>query len=194
MEPMSLNNKTFSLPSDARQKLRDVARDSIRHGLENGEPVPINPDDHAPPLQQMGASFVTLERGKRLRGCLGTVNACRPLIRDVAENAYGSAFRDPRFPPLIPTEFDDLTITISVLSPPSLITFQSEEDLLSQLLPGIDGLILEEGAHRSTFLPLVWESLPTPRTFLQELKRKAGLPAGYWSTSLRVLRYTAEKV
>jgi uncharacterized protein len=191
---MPFSSKSFSLPRDARQNLRAVARASIQHGLECGEPLPIIADEHIPLLQQTGASFVTLQRKQQLRGCIGTVNACRPLIKDVAENAYGSAFRDPRFPPLAAAELNGLAITISLLSPPHPIPCQSEKDLLAQLRPGIDGLILEADAHRSTFLPLVWELLPTPQAFFRELKRKAGLSPSYWSASLRISRYTVEKV
>ena len=120
------------------------------------------------------------------------LEACRPLVEDVAENACAAAFDDPRFEPLSKEEFDELDIHISVLSPPEEMTFVSEKDLLERVRPGVDGLILQEGGRRGTFLPSVWEELPDKELFLMHLKMKAGLPNTYWSDSLRVFRYTAE--
>ena len=98
----------------------------------------------------------------------------------------------PRFQPVSASEFGDLEIHISVLSPPEPMIFTSEADLLRQIRPGIDGLILEDGAYRGTFLPSVWEQLPDPAQFLAHLKMKAGLPPNYWSDTLKVSRYTTE--
>ncbi len=111
---------------------------------------------------------------------------------DIAENSWAAAFSDPRFPPVNKGELERIEIHLSILSKPELIRFSSEENLISQLRPGIDGLILEEGLHRGTFLPSVWESLNEPALFLAHLKQKAGLPTGYWSDNLKVLRYTTE--
>ena len=110
----------------------------------------------------------------------------------MAHNAFSAAFQDPRFPPLDDSETADLTLDISVLGTPEAMTFSSEQDLLRQLRPGVDGLIMEERGQRGTFLPSVWESLPQPVDFLRQLKRKAGLPESYWSDTLRVWRYTTE--
>ena len=120
------------------------------------------------------------------------LEAYQPLINDVAENAFKAAFNDPRFPPLNAEEFTDLTIHVSVLGKPEAIAFTDENDLLQQIRPGIDGLILEDGHHRGTFLPSVWESLPTAREFLRHLKQKAGLDTDYWSDTLRISRYTTQ--
>ncbi|ADE16627.1 AMMECR1 domain protein [Nitrosococcus halophilus Nc 4] len=190
---MSFNNPPL-FSSEERQRLREIAHDSIRHGLERGEPLPIELDSYPPLIQRIGANFVTLTWENQLRGCVGTLDAYRPLVLDVAENAYASAFRDPRFPSLTADEFERLTITVSILTPPLLMTFENEQDLIFQLRPGVDGLVLEEGMLRGTFLPAVWEILPDPRLFLKELKRKIGLPPEHWSNSLRVLRYTVEKI
>ena len=145
-----------------------------------------------PELKEERATFVTLTIGGALRGCIGMLEACRPLVEDVAENACAAAFDDPRFEPLSKEEFDELDIHISVLSPPEEMTFVSEKDLLERVRPGVDGLILQEGGRRGTFLPSVWEELPDKELFLMHLKMKAGLPNTYWSDSLRVFRYTAE--
>jgi AmmeMemoRadiSam system protein A len=120
------------------------------------------------------------------------LEACRPLAEDVAENACAAAFEDPRFEPLTKKEFEKLEIHISVLSPPEELIFSSKENLLSQIRPGTDGLILQDGFRRGTFLPSVWEELPSKELFLAHLKQKAGLPADYWSDTLRVFRYTTE--
>lgn len=175
-----------------RELLLDVAEESIRYGLDHGTAWQPDPEDYAPPLREWRATFVTLQREGMLRGCIGSLEARRPLVSDVAENAYAAAFRDPRFPPLSPTEWRGLDIHLSILSPPEPLHFDSEQGLIAQLRPGIDGLILSEGGLRGTFLPSVWASLPEPAAFLLHLKQKAGLPAHYWSDTLTVCHYTTE--
>lgn len=182
----------MTFDTNAKQILRDIARASIRHGLAYGRALAINPAELPAALQQKAATFVTLEIGGELRGCIGTLEAQRPLAADVAENAFRAAFNDSRFPPLARNEEDQLAIHISVLSPPVLMRVRDEADLLRQLRPGIDGIVLTEGTRRGTFLPGVWEQLPEPRNFLAHLKQKAGLPADYWSPAIRVERYTCE--
>ena len=172
--------------------LRKVARLSIESGLRDGRPLMPDTARYPRPLREPGASFVTLNRQGQLRGCIGSLEAHRPLVEDVAHNAHAAAFSDPRFPPLRAKELADLEIHISVLSPATPLQFDSEAELVRQLRPGVDGLILEDGYHRGTFLPSVWESLPAPADFLRQLKLKAGLPADYWSDSLRVSRYQTE--
>jgi len=179
---------TFS--DQDKQRLLQIAKDSIRCGLDTGHPLKLNLSDCSASLLQMGASFVTLEKGGALRGCIGTLQAYQMVAQDVADHAFAAAFSDPRFPPLEEGEFSNLEIHISILSAAEEMHFTSEQDLLAQLRPGIDGLILEEGHQRGTFLPSVWESLATPTEFLQHLKQKAGLPMSYWSNSVRVSRYT----
>ncbi|HEB86563.1 MAG TPA: AmmeMemoRadiSam system protein A [Gammaproteobacteria bacterium] len=174
--------------------LLDIARASISNGLKQGRSLPIRLGDYPSALQAPRASFVTLQINAQLRGCIGSLEAFRPLVEDVAENAFAAAFRDPRFPPVTEKEFDQLDYHISILSPSEPLEFKSENDLLNKLRPGVDGLVLEEGGRRGTFLPSVWESLPHPRQFLAQLKVKAGLPADYWSNSIKVKRYVVEDV
>jgi hypothetical protein len=181
-----------ALDPDARRRLIATAWRSIRHGLDRGAPWRPDPDDFPPALRAPGAAFVTLHRAGALRGCIGHLAACQPLVMDVADNAYAAAFRDPRFERLEPWELTGLELDCSVLTPAQPMTFADEADLLRQLRPGIDGLILEDGAARGTFLPSVWESLPAPAQFLAELKRKAGLPRRHWSPTLTVARYHTE--
>lgn len=175
-----------------QSQLLALARQSIVHGLETGRPLPVNLDDYPAALRQIRATFVTLERGGRLRGCIGMLEAVRPLAQDVAENAFAAAFRDPRFPPLSNGELAGLDLHISVLNPATAMSFDSEAALIAQLRPGVDGVILQEGGRRGTFLPAVWDDLPDPKQFLQHLKQKAGLPTNYWSETIKAYRYTTE--
>ena len=185
---------TLSLSADDRATLLRVATDSIAHGLRAGQSLPIDVASFSSALQRLRATFVTLEIEHRLRGCIGMLEAVRPLVADVSENAFAAAFHDPRFTPVTAAEQQRLAIHISILSPPEPMQFESQDDLLGQLRPGIDGLILQDGARRGTFLPSVWESLPDAPSFLSHLKGKAGLPAEYWSDTIRVSRYTTESL
>lgn len=174
--------------------LLGVARDAVERGLAAGRPWLPDPRAFAPDLRGPGASFVTLHVDGALHGCIGSLEAHRPLVVDVASHAWSAAFADPRFPPLRAEELPGLDVHVSVLAPPEPLAFQSEEELLALLRPGVDGVILENGPHRGTFLPQVWESLPEPRAFLRALKRKAGLPEEHWSDALRVHRYTVQAI
>ncbi len=182
----------MSLSEPLRKLLLGVALRSIRHGLERGKPLAVETGDYDPALREGRACFVTLNLHGNLRGCIGHLEAIQPLVRDVADNAYAAAFQDPRFPSLRAEELSGLDIHISILSLPEPLSFQSEAGLIAQIRPGIDGLILQEGRNRGTFLPSVWESLPQPLDFWRQLKRKAGLPMNHWSGNLRVQRYTTE--
>jgi len=182
-------------PLDARARglLAGLARRSIEDALA-GRATEVDVDALPERLRRPGASFVTLERDGELRGCIGSIEARRPLAEDVVENARAAAFYDPRFPPLERRELGGLDIHLSVLTPSEPLPAASEAELLAALAPGEDGLILEEGPRRSTFLPQVWESLPEPRDFLRQLKRKAGLPPDHWSPDLRFRRYRVETI
>lgn len=208
----------MSLSKEHQQQLLDLAKSSIQHGLQTGRPLKINLADFPAELTEHRATFVTLHKYHQLRGCIGMLEAVRPLAVDIAENAYSAAFEDPRFPPLANDEFGDLEIHLSILTPAEPVAFTSEQDLIAQLQPGIDGLILEEsesysaaakreqpppridglilerGRRRGTFLPSVWEQLPEPEQFLRHLKRKAGLAPDYWSENIRIYRYRTEMI
>lgn len=166
-----------------------VARDAIARQLgEQGV-------QYAAPawLQEPGASFVTLTQGGQLRGCIGSLEAWRPLGEDVQANAVAAALRDPRFTPLRAAELSITRIEVSLLSAAVGMEFESEQQVLSQLRPGVDGVVLQYGQARGTFLPQVWESLPDPESFLAQLKRKAGLPADFWHEDIVLSRYTVSK-
>ena len=169
--------------------LLKLARSEI--GSKLGHRIP--PPAHAGWLDEPGASFVTLTRQGELRGCIGTLEAHRPLGEDVRENAVAAAFRDPRFMPLTRMEFDAIRVEVSLLSATEPLLVKSEEEALARLRPNVDGVVLEYGHYRSTFLPQVWEQLPNPAEFLAHLKRKAGLSMDFWAEQVRLSRYTVSK-
>ncbi len=171
-----------------------VARSSIHHGVETGRPLDLDESSYPRALRERRATFVTLRKHGELRGCTGVIEARRPLIRDVAVNAFRSAFHDPRFPPVSASELGDLDVHVSILSPLERLPCKSEAELLERLRPGTDGLVLHEGSRSATFLPAVWRQLPEPAMFVRELKRKAGLPLDHWSPTIWFERYSADEV
>lgn len=182
--------QTNALSEDNKQHLLKLAKKSIEEGIKNNHPAKAEQYDLVGILGQPGASFVTLTKKGELRGCIGSLEPHRALAVDVLENAYSAAFRDYRFSSLQYEELELLKIKISVLTPKVPLAFSSEQDLISKMRPGIDGLVLIEKERRGTFLPSVWEQLPRSEDFLRHLKRKAGLPMDYWSPSIRIERYT----
>lgn len=178
----------FHLNQHQQAELLSLARQSIEYGVSQGVPLSI-PDSDDSLLKENGACFVTLTIGGELRGCIGSLEARRPLIADVCENAFAAALRDPRFVPVSQQELAQLHIEISVLGPLQEMQFRDEEDLLEQIVPFEDGLVLQEGGRSGTFLPLVWDKLPDKQSFFSQLKLKAGLPPHYWSDTLRCFRY-----
>ncbi|HEV2332495.1 MAG TPA: AmmeMemoRadiSam system protein A [Gammaproteobacteria bacterium] len=179
------------LEATTRAALLRVARESIRRRFTHDDSVP-EAGIRDPALQEQRATFVTLMLQHDLRGCIGTLEARRPLLQDVAHHARAAAFHDPRFSPLAPAELTTVSIEISVLSRPEPFPVQDREELLRRLQPGRHGLILQEGARRATFLPAVWESLSEPEAFLEQLLHKAGLHRDHWSPALRFFVYTTD--
>ncbi len=146
-----------------------------------------------PELARLGATFVTLTQNGHLRGCIGSLEAYRPLTSDVAANATAAAFHDPRFAPLSAEELGRTRVEVSLLAAPEALDFTDETDAAARLRPGIDGLILTHDSRRATFLPQVWESLSDPRQFLAQLKLKAGLAADFWDERIVLARYGVQK-
>jgi AmmeMemoRadiSam system protein A len=180
------------VPMDGRD-LGNVLLTIARSGIAEELDLPGRNDATHASLSQPGATFVTLKRAGKLRGCIGSIRPVRPLGVDVRENAIAAAFLDRRFPPLAAVEFAALAIEVSLLSAIDPIDVVDEDDLLACVRPGLDGLILEHGRHRATFLPQVWDALPDPREFLAALKQKAGLPEDFWSPQMNVFRYGVTK-
>jgi hypothetical protein len=182
------------LTDEERRTLIDVAQKSIERGVSVGQGLQVDPVEYSPALQATKSSFVTLKIDGQLRGCMGSLVARESLVVDVARHAFSAGFLDPRFPPLGLFELDRLQVSISILEPPEILPFTSEADLLERIRPGIDGLILSEGKQRGTLLPSVWEGVSGPQEFLQHLKKKAGLPADYWSPTIQMHRYVTTSI
>ncbi len=181
---------TESSTSNFGEVLIPIARAAIYDAF--GRPYDETNEDF-PWLHEKGASFVTLTQNQQLRGCIGTLEAHRPLLIDVKANAEAAAFRDPRFSPLTEAELSHTKIEISLLSAMQAMAFADEHDALAQLQPGIDGVVFEFGRYRSTFLPQVWEQLPDADIFMAHLKHKAGLQPAFWDDEVKLYRYTVSK-
>lgn len=171
------------------QTLLTLARGEIAKHF--GHPEPRVPE--TPWLMRPGATFVTLTLHGELRGCIGSLEARRPLHIDVRANALAAAFQDPRFSPLRREEFEIIRVEVSLLTPAEPLAVASEAEARRVLRPGVDGVIFEYGRYRSTFLPQVWEQLPDPAQFLAHLKLKAGLPPDFWAEGVRLSRYGVSK-
>lgn len=184
-----LSADTPALPDDAGRVLLPLARAAIasEFGLNH------QANEEVPWLKREGASFITLKRDDRLRGCIGTLRAHRTLADDVKANAVAAAFRDPRFAPLSVEEYATVTLEISVLSALEPLSFADEPDALRQLRVGVDGVVFQFGHHTGTFLPQVWEDFREPVEFLAHLKYKAGLPPDFWDTEVKLSRYTVHR-
>jgi MEMO1 family protein len=179
----------------ARDILLGLARDSIQSGFRTGQPAYVAAHPGLPPLLTApGAAFVTLKLNGQLRGCIGSFMAYRPLLTDVTQHAFNAAFRDPRFQPLTLPEARNLDLSVSVLTRPTTMHFRYEADLLAQLRPGVDGLIIEDRGQRALFLPSVWEELPNSRDFLAHLKHKAGMPIDHFSPGFQASRFQSIEV
>jgi AmmeMemoRadiSam system protein A len=180
---------------EERSLLLRVAHASIEHVLRTGRPLDVDVAAFPPALRELRATFVTLRSASgALRGCIGEFEPRRALVASVADRARAAAFEDPRFPPLRPDELDAVESHISVLLPLTPIDARSEAELIAQIRPGVDGVLIDDGFHRATFLPAVWESLPEPRDFLRALRHKAGLPESSWPAPLRAWRYAVEEI
>ncbi|MHB8873407.1 MAG: AmmeMemoRadiSam system protein A [Myxococcaceae bacterium] len=144
-----------------------------------------------PWLCEPGACFVTLSQQGALRGCIGSIEARRPLGEDVRANARGAAFHDPRFPRLLEVELPDTRIEVTLLSKLEPLEVQTEAEAIAALRPGVDGLVLSWGGRRGVFIPQMWQKLPEPALFLRYLRRKAELPLDGWPSGTRLQRFTA---
>ncbi len=176
-------------PIDAARTLLPIARASIATQLGKNHPA----DESAAWLREQGASFITLNLEKKLRGCIGSLRAHRALLDDIKANAQAAAFKDPRFKPLTVDEYESIEVEISLLSALNALTFTNETSALAQLQPHVHGVIFEYGHHHSTFLPQVWDSFNDPVIFMATLKQKAGLPPNFWEPGVKLHTYTVAK-
>lgn len=181
-----------SLTDTEKKGLLKLARSAITRQLKKEESIE-RPESTSPVLDENRGCFVTLHKRGMLRGCIGTIEPIKPLIRAVEENALNAAFRDPRFPPLTKTELPEIDLEISVLTVPEVLEYEDGADLKSKLKPGVHGVILSQGWHQSTFLPQVWDQLPDTEAFLGHLCRKGGMGPDCWKKGDVVVKtYEAE--
>lgn len=179
----------IDLDTDSRELIKSVASESILRGFDLGHPPRLDIDYYPGYLKAKYATFVTLHKRGKLRGCIGHLEATQPLIFDVNENAFNAASKDYRFDPVTPDELSDITISVSILNKPEAVDFNSYKDLLKKLTPNEDGVIVTKGRNRATFLPQVWEHLNDPEDFVTALLSKAGLSSfdkgiGVWKYSV----------
>lgn len=172
-----------------QEDLLRVAAQSIVSGFERGRSLRIRESRYPDDLRQNGATFVSIYHNGMLRGSVGSTEPSRSILEDIAENAYAAAFQDFRFAPLSEEEIKEAEISISFLTPKTPLKFSSETELMQMLQPHTDGLVLRERANKGLFLPSVWDTFSTPSEFLVQLKRKAGLPADYWSSTVKIYRF-----
>ena len=182
------------LTKDEKRTLLELARQALEGGVRGQKPPSLDFQSLPPGLQACGCSFVTLTINGELRGCIGALEACRPLVEDVREHAIAAALQDYRFPVVCPEELLQIKLEISHLTVPVLLEYCCPEDLLTKLRPGIDGVVLRDGSRRATFLPQVWEKLPEPACYLDSLCYKMGAAPDLWRKKhLEVLIYQVEE-
>jgi uncharacterized protein len=184
---------TLVLDDTRRRALLDIAAATIADALVTGTPRPVVPPDVDRQLLEPGASFVTLERGERLLGCIGALEPRDPLATDVAVHALQAAFADPRLPAITTDDYVAMSIKVSVLSPLEPLPVHGYADAVAAVRPFVDGLVVESGHHRGTLLPSVWPKVPDPGEFVAVLWQKAGLRPGTWPAGTTLARYTTEE-
>ncbi|MFZ2096020.1 MAG: AmmeMemoRadiSam system protein A [Anaerolineales bacterium] len=182
------------LTDNDRSFLLSLARQSIDNYLNNTALPLVEFGILSPILKEQGASFVTLTYRGYLRGCVGALDAYQSLAEDVREHAIAAAFQDYRFPPVQAKEMKDIEIEISYLTQPTPLSYENPNELLEKLRPNIDGVVIQDGMRRATFLPQVWEKIPDPAEFLDQLCMKMGAPADLWrKKKLEIKTYQVEE-
>ena len=169
-----------TLTADEKFTLLRLARQSLDNGVRGKELPDLDETRLTPLLRADGASFVTLTVRGELRGCIGTLQAYQPLAADVREHAVAAGLRDYRFPPVSVGEMSRIHIEVSRLTEPQTLAYTDADKLLVKLRPGVDGVILNDGSRRATFLPQVWEKIPDPAGFLSQLCAKMGAAPNLW--------------
>ena len=187
-------SRCTEIPLREQAQLLQIAREAIAGSFRDSGQIDTLVAQFEGILVERRGVFVTLTKSGALRGCIGTIEARETLLVAVADCARGAAFRDPRFPPIQEEELAELQVEVSVLTSPQSMAVSTRVELLETLRPSVDGLLLEDGMRRSTFLPQVWEQLPDPEQFLSHLLQKAGLPGDYWSKNMRCSRYQSTSI
>lgn len=182
------------LTHEERQTLLRLAREAMEHGVKGADLPPMDGQLLTPRLREDGASFVTLTVRGQLRGCIGALEPYQPLAEDVRKHAVAAALEDPRFPPVSERELNGIQLEVSRLTRPVPLDYKDANDLLSRLRPHVDGVIVRDGLQRATFLPQVWEKIPNPVDFLNNLCHKMGARPDLWRRKhIEVLTYQVEE-
>ena len=182
------------LTREEQKTLLSLAREALERAVRGGKLPHLDLSTLTAHLREKGASFVTLTTRGDLRGCIGTLEAHQALAEDVRQHAVEAALNDYRFPPVTPAELNGISLEVSRLTAPFPLDYTSSEDLLIKLRPHVDGVILRDGSRRATFLPQVWEKIPEPAEFLDNLCYKMGAEAGLWRKKhLNVQIYQVEE-
>ena len=183
------------LTLEEQQTLLRLARDAMERAVRGEKLAPLDESTLSPHLREQGSSFVTLMLGGQLRGCIGGLEARQSLAEDVREHAVAAALEDPRFHPVSERELSGIQIEVSRLTRPHPLEYKDANELLSKLRSHVDGVILRDGIyHRGTFLPQVWEKIPDPAEFLNNLCYKMGVSKNLWRNKhLDVLTYQVEE-
>jgi len=185
---------TDQLTDGEKQTLLRLAREALECGVRGKKLPPVDEASLTPHLREQGVSFVTLTIDGNLRGCIGALEAYQPLVDDVREHAVAAALEDPRFPPVSESELSRIKLEVSCLTAPQSLEYSSSEDLIAKLRPHVDGVILKSDHRRATFLPQVWEKIPDPEDFLDQLCSKMGARPNLWrNTKLQVFVYQVEE-
>ena len=174
--------------------LASIAETTLRTALAEQRRWRPDPCEFPASLRRPGAAFVTLKREARLLGCIGTMQPVEPLCSVVADRTIAAAFQDPRTRGVFPEDFAFLDIEVSVLTPLERFSMASYDELVAHAAVTREGLLVEAGRHRATFLPAVWDQLDDPTEFVEALWHKAGLSPRAWPADIELWRYSALKV
>ena len=184
------------LTENEKTQLLQQARIAMEHAVRGENLPPLDLNQFSSILRENGASFVTLTTKSigQLRGCIGTLTAYQPLIEDVRDHAVAAALEDFRFSPVESHELPHLKIEISRLTKPVLLDYANADDLINKIKPGVDGVVLEDGRRRATFLPQVWDQIPEVDLFLTSLCQKMGASGDLWrQKKLEISIYQVEE-
>jgi AmmeMemoRadiSam system protein A len=187
-------NMQEKLTLEEQKVLLRLAREAMERGVKGEELPSLDPSSLSPALCEAGSSFITLTAHGQLRGCIGSLEPYESLVEDVREHAVAAALNDPRFPSVREDELNGIQIEVSRLTCPIPLEYEDANDLLSKLHPYLDGVILRDAFRRATFLPQVWEKIPDPVEFLNNLCYKMGVEHDLWRRKhFEVLTYQVEE-
>jgi len=170
----------MKLTKSEQKYLLKLARAALEHIFKTGKELIPDNSDIPTKLKRKRATFVTLTKNGKLRGCIGKLLPQQKLFKDVIKNTYSAAFGDPRFPQLTKDELEKIKIEISVLDKPKIMKYKNQQDLITKLEKEKPGVIIQHGLYSATFLPQIWTDLKTAEEFLSHLCQKAGLPKDIW--------------